>query len=68
MDGEFNTLIKKNVWDLVPLPPYVNVIRPIWIFTHKEKSDGSFERHKAHVVGDGKTQQVGVDCGETLAP
>jgi len=28
----------------------------MWIFTHKEKPDGSFERHKARLVGDGKTQ------------
>ena len=52
----------------MPRPPDVNIIRSMWIFTHKEKSDGSFERHKAHLVGDGKTQQVGIDCGETFSP
>lgn len=40
----------------------------MWIFTHKEKSDGAFQRHKARVVGDGKSQQIGVDCGETFSP
>jgi len=38
----------------------------MWIFAHKEKLDGSFDRHKARLVGDGKTQQVGVDCCETF--
>jgi len=33
------------------------------ILFHKEKSDGSFERHKARLIGDGKNQQVDVDCG-----
>ncbi|XP_057251676.1 uncharacterized mitochondrial protein AtMg00810-like [Beta vulgaris subsp. vulgaris] len=40
----------------------------MWIFAHKENVDGSFERHKARLVGDGKTQQVGMDCGETFSP
>ena len=40
----------------------------MWIFTHKVKSNGVFERHKAHLVGDGKTQHVGIDCGETFSP
>ena len=68
IDDEFNALIKNKTWELVPRPPDVNVIRSMWIFTHKEKSDGVFERHKARLVGDGKTQQVGVDCGETFSP
>lgn len=42
-------------------------MRSMWIFTHKERVDGSFERHKALLVGDGKTQKVGVDCGETFS-
>lgn len=33
-----------------------------------QKSDGSFERHKARLVGNGASQQVGVDCGETFSP
>lgn len=40
----------------------------MWIFTHKEKPNGVFERHKACLVSDGKTQQIGIDCGETFSP
>ncbi|WJX84310.1 Retrovirus-related Pol polyprotein from transposon re2 [Trifolium repens] len=40
----------------------------MWIFRHKENSDGSLERHKARLVGDGAGQQVGIDCGETFSP
>jgi len=67
MDDEFDALIKNKTWELVPRPPDVNVIWSLWIFAHKEKSDGSFERHKACLVGDGKTQQVGIDCGDTFS-
>ncbi|KAI3518344.1 hypothetical protein L1887_06964 [Cichorium endivia] len=68
MEDEFNALMKNKTWELVPRPPTVNVIRCMWIFSHKERSDGSFERHKARLVRDGKTQQVGIDCGETFSP
>nr|KYP50099.1 hypothetical protein KK1_028174 [Cajanus cajan] len=67
MDDEYDALINNKIWELVPRPPNVNVIRSMWIFYHKYKSDGSFERHKAHLVSEGKTQQVGVDCGETFS-
>lgn len=39
----------------------------MWIFYYKEKAKGVFERHKAHLVSDGQTQQVGVDCGKTFS-
>ncbi|KAJ9536396.1 hypothetical protein OSB04_un000431 [Centaurea solstitialis] len=68
MDDEFDALIKNKTWELVPRPPNVNVIKSMWIFSHKERSNGSFKRHKARLVGDGKTQQVGIDCGETFSP
>ncbi|CAJ2652014.1 unnamed protein product, partial [Trifolium pratense] len=68
MADEFDALIKNKTWELVPRPPDVNVIRSMWIFRHKKKSDGSFERHKARLVGDGRSQQVGTDCDETFSP
>ncbi|XP_021719327.1 uncharacterized protein LOC110686999 [Chenopodium quinoa] len=55
MLDEYNALIDNHTWDLVPRPPNVNVIRPMWIFRHKRNSDGSFERYKARLVADGKT-------------
>ena len=40
MCEEYNALIATNTWDLVPRPPNANVIRSMWVFCHKEKSDG----------------------------
>uniref|UniRef100_A0A803MUI6 Reverse transcriptase Ty1/copia-type domain-containing protein n=1 Tax=Chenopodium quinoa TaxID=63459 RepID=A0A803MUI6_CHEQI len=68
MLDELNALISNHTWDLVPRPPNVNDIHFMWIFRHKRKSDGSFERYKARLVGDGKTQQQGIDCVETFSP
>lgn len=69
MDDEYRALIENRTWDLVPLPPGVNIIHSMWIFRHKENSYGSFERHKARLLPcNGAGQQVGIDCGETYSP
>ncbi|GAA0165852.1 hypothetical protein LIER_21146 [Lithospermum erythrorhizon] len=60
MSDEYDVLIKNNTWELVPRPSGVNIIRSMWIFCHKLNSDGSFERYKPRLVGDGKTQQLDV--------
>ena len=68
MQDEFDALIENNTWDLVLRPPNANVVRSLWIFRVKTKSDGSFERYKARLVTDGKSQQAGIDCDETFSP
>uniref|UniRef100_A0A6N2KBQ3 Uncharacterized protein n=2 Tax=Salix viminalis TaxID=40686 RepID=A0A6N2KBQ3_SALVM len=68
MTDEYDALIENKTWDLVPRPSNANIIRSLWIFRHKKKSDGSFERYKARLVGDGAGQQPGIDCGETFSP
>ncbi|KAI3796959.1 hypothetical protein L1987_39646 [Smallanthus sonchifolius] len=68
MTTEFNALIKNRTWELVPCEPNMNIIRSMWLFKHKFNSNGSLERYKARLVCDGRSQQVGVDCGETFSP
>ena len=65
---EYDALIENKTWDLVPYPANANVVRSLWIFRHKKKSDDSFERNKARLVGNGSNQQTGVDCSETFSP
>ena len=55
MLDEYNALIENKTWELVPRPPNVNVMRSMRIFRHKHKYDGSFERQKVRLVGDGQT-------------
>ena len=68
MCDEYDALIATHTWDLVPRPLNANVIRNMWVFCHKEKSNGQFERYKVRLVANGKGQEIGVDCGETFSP
>ena len=68
MTEEFSALIDNKTWELVPRHPDMNIIRCMWIYKQKLKSDGTLERYKARLVGDGRTQQVGVDCSDTFSP
>ena len=68
MTDEFNAPIKTKTWELVPRLSNANVIRCMWIFRHKKKSNGSFETHKARLIADGRSQEVGVDSTEAFNP
>lgn len=68
MWDEYNAVIDTRTWDLVPRLAHANIVRWLWVFTHKEKSDGTFERYKVRLVANGKSHGVGVDCGEIFSP
>ena len=67
MDDEYIALIKNKMLDLVPVHLML-MLFGLCGFLDKEKSDGSFERHKARLVGNGAGQQIWVDYGETFSP
>ena len=55
MKDEFDALIENNTWDIVSRPPNANFIHSLWIFRVKTKFDGSLERYKVRLIGDGKS-------------
>lgn len=68
MQTEFHALQVNDTWELVPRPVDKPVIRCMWLFRHKFKSDGSLARYKARLVVNGKSQTVGIDCDDTFSP
>ena len=53
---------------LVPLPEGKRKFGCKWVFSIKNKADGSVERYKARLVAKGYTQTYGIDYQETFAP
>lgn len=65
---EFDALQCQGTWTLVPFKPGSNVVGCKWAYKVKQRSDGTIERHKAHLVAKGFHQQPGIDYGDTFSP
>jgi transposase InsO family protein len=63
MDDEIKSLMERNVWKLVVLPPGRVPVKGRWVYA--VKSDG---RKKARFVAKGFTQIYGIDFEETFSP
>jgi hypothetical protein len=68
MEEEYEALLSKRTWDLVPRPPGANVVTGKWILKHKLKAGGSLDRYKTRWVLWGFTQLPSVDFDETFSP
>jgi len=68
MQEEMDALHKNKTWDLVKLPNEKKVVGCKWVFTLKNKADGSVEWYKARLVAKGFTQTYEIDYEETFAP
>jgi hypothetical protein len=67
MEDEYRALMSNGTWDLVSRPQGSNVVTSKWVFTHKFRADGTFDRYKARWVLRGFTQCPGVDYDETFS-
>lgn len=68
MMEEYQSIIKNNVWDIVPRPKGKSVVSSKWLFKIKHATDGSVEKYKARFVAKGFSQKEGIDYEETFAP
>jgi hypothetical protein len=68
MTEEYQSIIKNDVWEIVPRPKNKDVVSSKWIYKIKHVADGSIEKHKARFVARGFSQKEGIDYEETFAP
>jgi hypothetical protein len=65
---EYRSIIKNNVWDIVPRLKDKSVVSSKWIYKIKHVADGSVEKFKERFVSIGFMQKEGIDYGETFSP
>lgn len=55
MKEELNALKANHIWDIVPLHANYPVVGSKWVYSVKQKYDGSLDRYKARLVAQGFT-------------
>jgi transposase InsO family protein len=68
MTEEYQSIMKNEVWEIVPRPKNKDVVFSRWLFKIKHAADGSIEKYKARFVARGFSQKEGIDYEETFAP
>jgi hypothetical protein len=68
MTEEYQSIMKNEVWEIVPRPKSKDVVSSKWIFKIKHTADGSIEKYKARFFARGFSQKEGIDYEETFAP
>ena len=58
---EYQSIIKNDVWHVVPRPKDKSIVSPKWIFKTKHSADGSIEKFKARFAARGFSQKEGID-------
>ena len=67
MTKEYQSIMKNDVWDIVPRSEGKSVVTSKWIYKIKHAADGSVEKYKVIFVARGFSQVKGIDYEETFA-
>ena len=67
MIEEYQSIMKNDVWDIVPRPKEKSVVTSKWLYKIKHAVDGSIEKYNARFVARGFSQKEGIDYEETFA-
>jgi hypothetical protein len=67
MIEEYQSIMKNEVWEIVPRPKNKDVVSSRWLFKIKHVANGSIEKYKEIFVACGLSQKEGIDYEETFS-
>ena len=67
MVEDYDSIMKNQVWEVVPRPQGKKVVGARWIYKEKHAVDESVEKYKVRFVAKGFSQKEGIDYEETFA-
>jgi hypothetical protein len=68
MVEEYNSIMKNDVWDIVPRLEGKSVVYSRWLYKVKHAAIGSIDKYKAWFIVRGFYKREGVDYEDTFAP
>ena len=66
MTKEYQSIMKNNVWGIVPKPEGKSVVSSKWIYKIKHATNGSIEKYKARFVAIGFSHKEGIYYEDTF--
>ena len=61
MIEEHQSIMKNDVWDVIPRPEWKSVVTSKWIYKIKHAIEGSIEKYKARFMARGFSQKEGIN-------
>jgi hypothetical protein len=68
MTEEHQSIMKNEVWEIVPRPKGKSVVTSKWVYKIKHVADGSVDNYKARFMARGFFEKEGEDYDETFGP
>jgi hypothetical protein len=68
MIEEYESILKNDVWEVVPRPQGKSIVTSKWIYKIKHAADDSVEKFKAIFVARGISRKEGIDYDEIFSP
>jgi len=68
MIEEYESILKNDVWEVVPRPHGKSVVTSKWIYKIKHATDGNVKKFKARFVARGFSQREGIDYDKIFSP
>jgi hypothetical protein len=68
MTEEHQSIMKNDVWEIVPRPKEKSVVTSKWVYKIKHAADGSVDKYKERFIARRFSQQEGKDYEETFSP